>query len=144
MTLSTRIKILNIATALLLLAFAPILALSPLPGFDPVLQAFLSLARLDAVQPQVSEPGARLVTAICGGVLLGFGLLIWQVTSRVYAHDPDAGRAILLPAILGWYVLDSIGSILAGAWFNAVLNTLFAACFLVPLLWPGARTNRTR
>ena len=135
MTHQTRVKILKLASILLLIAFAPVMAFSVLPPADWVAQHFLSLARLDVSQPYLTDPGGRLVSAILGGVLLGLGISIWQVVSLVYARDPVTGRAILLPTILGWYVLDSAGSILADAWFNAVLNTVFAACFLVPLLW---------
>ena len=135
MTLQTRILIMKIATVGLLLAFGPILALSVWAPADAVLQWFLGLARLDSTHPQLSEPGGRLITAICGGIVTGLGIVLWQVTTRIYAKDPALGRSIILPAILGWYVVDSTGSVLAGAWFNAVLNTMFAACFLVPLLW---------
>lgn len=143
MTLTTRVTALKIATFVLLIAFGPLLAFSTLPPADVALQSFLSLALLDGAQLHLTEPGGRLITAICGGIVTGFGICLWQVITRVYARDPAAGRAIMLPAILAWFVLDSAGSILAGAWFNAVLNTVFVACFLLPLLWPSVRATPT-
>ncbi len=75
----------------------------------------------------------RVLGAISGGLLIGMGLMVWQITTRIYAHDPATGSAIILWGIWGWYLTDSAGSILAGAWFNAVLNTGFLLMFVLPI-----------
>ncbi len=140
MTLTTRVSILKCATFFLMIAFGPLMAFSVLAPADWVVQNFLSLALLDSAQPHLTEQGGRLIIAVAGGILAGFGVLIWQVVTKVYAKDQSTGRAILLPAILAWFLLDSAGSVAAGAWFNAVLNIGFVACFLVPLLWKQAES----
>ncbi|MEZ5913147.1 MAG: excinuclease ABC subunit A [Paracoccaceae bacterium] len=96
---------------------------------------FLDLAflPLDGAQAMMDD-AARLTTAISGGLLFGFAVMAWQVTREVYRRDQAAGRRILLPAIIGWFVVDGSGSLAAGAPFNVVLNTAFLALFLVPLL----------
>lgn len=75
----------------------------------------------------------RVLGAISGGLLIGMGLMVWQITTRLYAHDPALGGSIILWGIWGWYLTDSAGSVLAGAWFNAVLNTGFLLMFVMPI-----------
>ncbi len=103
-----------------------------------ILDALFDLAFLpiDANQA-VNSDSAWLLTAITAGILVGWGEMIYLVTTRVYATDPSTGRAIILPAILAWYVVDSTGSVLSGGWFNAVMNLGFLALFLVPLIAPA-------
>ncbi|WP_005666192.1 hypothetical protein [Tritonibacter mobilis] len=49
-------------------------------------------------------------------------------------QNPTLARRILIPALLAWYLPDSLGSMLSGAGFNVVMNTVFLAMFMVPLL----------
>ena len=60
--------------------------------------------------------------------------MMWQLTERIYAADHTAGKTIILPGIITWFVIDGIGSALAGAPFNAVVNVIFLAMFAVPIL----------
>ncbi|KIC22611.1 hypothetical protein [Leisingera sp. ANG-Vp] len=99
---------------------------------------FLDLAFLPLDSGQQLRPGAAsLMTAISGGLMCGFCVLIYLVTKHVYTENPSLGRRLLLPALLAWYIPDSLGSFAAGAWFNTVMNTALLALFLVPLLMPG-------
>ncbi len=90
---------------------------------------------IDGTQSMASAE-TRLITGIAGGLMVGFGELLWLISTRVYAKDAGLGRRLILPGILGWFLVDSLGSILAGATLNAVFNTGFLAVFLIPLLWP--------
>ena len=143
MTLTTRVSILKWSALILMIAFGPVLALSAIEPFGSLTHWFIMLARLETGQVYLSEPGGVLMAAILGGILTGFGVCMWQVTSKVYARDPVLGRSIMLPAIVTWFVIDGVGSVLAGAWFNVVLNSVFLACFLTPLLWPWPQGVRT-
>ncbi len=104
-----------------------------------LVESFLDLAHqpIDSGQP-IDTDAARLLNAILGGILVGFGTLIWRVADKVLRNDFVLGQSILLPALIGWFICDSLGSILAGAWFNAVLNAVIVAVLLVPLLWKRA------
>lgn len=77
---------------------------------------------------------AWLWTAISGGVLVGWGLLFWLVTTQLYVSDPTIGRRIILPSILAWFLVDGSGSVIVGAWFNVVMNSGFLALFALPVL----------
>ncbi|MEO1089700.1 MAG: excinuclease ABC subunit A [Pseudomonadota bacterium] len=109
-----------------------------------LLHRFVDLAFLpvDGAQNVASDP-AWLMTAISGGVLAGWGVMAWLVTTRVFAHEPSAGKAIILPSLLVWFVIDGAGSILVGAWFNMVMNTAFLLMFAVPVLSLTPRPGAT-
>ncbi|MEQ8602791.1 MAG: hypothetical protein RIB45_05685 [Marivibrio sp.] len=84
--------------------------------------------------PAAFGPDAGLLAAIAGGLMVGWGWTVYLVGARVFPRDPALARALLLPGILAWFVADGIGSVLAGAWFNAVLNVGFLALLAAPLL----------
>jgi len=75
----------------------------------------------------------RLALAIGGGVMLGWGLMIWQLAGDALERAPDAVRAIIRSSVLGWFVVDSAGSIAAGAALNVLPNLVFLALFLIPM-----------
>ncbi|MCP4318892.1 MAG: hypothetical protein GY789_23575 [Hyphomicrobiales bacterium] len=86
--------------------------------------------------PGELTPQARLLWAISGGMLAGWGVLLWQVITHIYAHNPALGRSMILASIGTWFVLDSTGSIAAGAPMNALFNVGFLALYAVPLWRP--------
>ena len=81
-----------------------------------------------------SATETRLLLAIGGGLMVGWGEMLWLVTTLVYRNDPALGRKLILPAILAWFVIDSAGSVLAGVGLNAILNVSFLVIFGMPLL----------
>jgi hypothetical protein len=81
----------------------------------------------------VDTQTARLLAAIGGGVMFGWGLLLWQLTTQLLPKDPVLAAALIRTSIVAWFVLDSICSVLAGAYLNVVLNLGFLVMFLVPL-----------
>lgn len=80
-------------------------------------------------------PETRLLMAIVGGLTAGIGAAIWMISKHFYAEHPVLGRKIMLTFILIWFVVDSVGSVLAGAWFNAVLNSGLLVAMILPLIW---------
>ncbi|MGR3759589.1 excinuclease ABC subunit A [Roseobacteraceae bacterium NS-SX3] len=131
---STSVRWLKTA-ALLSAAFGLFLVLALATPLAHVLNLFLDLAFLPLDGGEALTVGpASLMTAISGGLLCGFCVLIYLVAEHIYAADPALGRRLLIPALLAWYIPDSLGSLAAGAWFNVVMNTAFLALFLLPLL----------
>lgn len=80
----------------------------------------------------------RLLLGILGGITFGWGVMIWQLAGAPLARDPALIRPIIRTGVLCWVVVDSIGSLLAGAPLNVAANLILAATFLVPL-YRGAR-----
>lgn len=134
MTHAAAVRMLK-TVSILSAAFGLAMVLALAAPLDAVLGLFIDLAFLPVDGAQVLTPGtASLMTAISGGLMCGFCVLIYLVTDHVYSADPALGRRLLIPALTAWYLPDSLGSLAAGAWFNAVMNTLFLALFLVPLM----------
>ncbi|NDW47558.1 excinuclease ABC subunit A [Ruegeria sp. PrR005] len=128
-----------IATALFGLAMFATVALDQRAVFEMFLD--LAILPIDGAD-RLDTPTARLLTAISGGLLTGLGVMIWQVVRDVYARDPETGGRIILRGVLAWFVIDSAGSVLAGAAFNVLMNSGFLALFLVPLF--GRRAQGTQ
>ena len=90
--------------------------------------------------PASTAPEIRLLWGILAGLLCGWGLLLWQIATRLVPRDPELARSLILTSIVTWFVIDSAGSVLAGAPVNALLNVGFLLLFIVPL----SRGRQTR
>ncbi len=78
---------------------------------------------------------AKMTTAIVGGLFSGIGTMLLLIVAPAIEQS---NRAIVLAAtytLLIWFVVDGIGSALAGAPLNIVSNSIFLAAYLVPMLW---------
>lgn len=128
------IRWLKIACAITI-GFGVLMVVAVIPALSAPASMLLDLVFLpvDGAQ-QLADPGARLLSAISGGVLIGWGVLIWQLASKLYAREPMLVRGLIITSILSWFVFDSTGSILAGAPLNAVFNVGFLVLFIVPVL----------
>ncbi|NJM83823.1 MAG: hypothetical protein HC844_16445 [Tabrizicola sp.] len=80
---------------------------------------------------------ARLLYAIAGGVLVGWGWLIWQLAGDAIVRNPDGIRMLIRQSVMAWFAVDGIASLLAGAPLNLVGNLVFLALFLIPTALPG-------
>ena len=85
-----------------------------------------------------TTPEARLLYAILGGVLTGWSWMIWRLAGAAMANAPEVTRSIIRQSVLVWFVVDSTGSVLAGAPWNVPANCIFLAMFLIPMLMHGA------
>ncbi|PSL20621.1 excinuclease ABC subunit A [Shimia abyssi] len=124
------------------IGFGLLMFLSILLGLEPAFAWFLDLAHLplDGTQGFASD-SELLLGAICGGLLAGFGVVMWRITIDVYAKHPALGARIIKAGIVTWFLIDSTGSVLAGAWFNVVLNSGFLALFMLPLFLSNMATS---
>lgn len=103
-------------------------------GFHGIVGWFMDLTHLplDGAQ-SFGGDSEKVLAAIGGGLMVSLGVVTWQVTIRVYANDPEAGASIISWGVWSWYVVDSAGSFVAGAWFNVVMNTGFLLMFVLPI-----------
>ena len=85
-------------------------------------------------------PELRLLSALAGGFLVCWGVLIWCLQAWVYDAAPEGVRRAVLAGLLAWCVLDSAGSVAAGAPMNAVFNTALLLVAVGPL-WRPARED---
>jgi hypothetical protein len=79
----------------------------------------------------------RFLSALTGGFLLGWGVMIWCLSAWVYDKAPEAVRKSVLVGTLSWFVLDSAGSIASGNASNAFFNILVLLLAVGPLWRPA-------
>lgn len=119
--------------ALSLVPFGLIIALGahPLTAVPVALATDLLFWPLDGGQTLV-DPQARLYSGISGGLCAGLGLMLWMLARDTAIDSRHLARLTVAP-VLTWFVIDSVGSTVAGAPLNALVNALFVALLFVPL-----------
>jgi hypothetical protein len=125
-------------TAVVVGSFAPVFFLGTMEATSEPARFTLDLISwpLDGLTTY-SSPDTRFLSAILGGFMLGWGVLIWCLSSMVYDHAPEGVRKSVLIGVLCWFVLDSSGSIASGNASNAFFNTLLLLLAVGPLWWPA-------
>lgn len=121
-------------TALVVGAFGPVFSLgSMVPTSAPARWTLDLLAwRLD--RPSSFEPAnLRLLSAVTGGFLLGWGVMIFALARWVHPLAPEPVRRTVLASLLAWFVLDSTGSIASGHPSNAAFNVIVLLVAVGPL-----------
>lgn len=127
-------------TAVVVGSFGPVFFLGTmLPASEPARWTLDLLSwPLDGGQSYAS-PDTRFLSALTGGFLLGWGVMIWCVSVWVYDSAPEAVRRAVLAGLLAWFFLDSAGSIASGNASNAFFNILVLLLAVGPL-WRPARS----
>ncbi|MEI7973999.1 MAG: hypothetical protein WCH11_06495 [Bdellovibrio sp.] len=123
-------------SAILVASFGPICFLGSIPGFSEPARWTLDLLSWPIDGMQVYDPTTRFMSAILGGFLFGFGVMIWCLSIWVYDKAPDAVRKSVVVGLCSWFVLDSAGSILSGNASNAFFNVFILIAFVGPLWVP--------
>ncbi len=88
---------------------------------------------MDGAPASFDEP-TRAMNAISGGVMFGWGLMMFALSSGPVAEGSRGAVAAMLYGVVGWFVVDSTASVAAGIPYNLVLNVSFLVLFLPPLL----------
>lgn len=89
------------------------------------------------------SPDTRFLSALTGGFLLGWGVMIWCLSTWVYDIAPEAVRRTVLAGLLSWFFLDSAGSIASGNTSNAFFNVLVLLLAAGPLWRPVEEKTAT-
>jgi hypothetical protein len=126
-------------TAVIVGSFGPVFALGSMVATSAPARLTLDLLGWRLDRPSSFEPtNIRLLSAVTGGFLLGWGVMIWCLSEWLYPVAPEATRRTVLVSVLSWFVLDSTGSILSGHPSNAVFNGVVLLLAVGPL-WRPAR-----
>lgn len=128
-------------TAIVVGSFGPIFFLGTMASASEPARLTLDILSwpLDGLQTYAS-PDTRFLSALTGGFLFGWGVMIWYLSIWVYDAAPEAVRRTVLTGILAWFVLDSAGSIASGTTSNAVFN-VFVLLLAVGPLWLPVRES---
>ena len=133
MTQETTIGWLKFGSALTIF-FGALIAAATVPALSGPVQflADFIFFPLDGLQSVAAEE-TRLINAIGGGVMVGWGVMLWMVSTQLYPKEPVLAGKIIMSSIIVWFVIDSTGSVLAGAPLNALGNVSFLLIFCLPL-----------
>jgi hypothetical protein len=125
-------------TAFVVGSFGPVFFLGTMPATAEPARFTLDLLSwpLDGATTYAS-PDVRFLSALTGGFLLGWGVLIWYLSEWVYDKAPEPTRRAVLTGVLSWFVLDSSGSITSGNASNALFNVLVLLLAVGPLWIPA-------
>jgi hypothetical protein len=107
-------------------------AATPMTAGPTQFLADLIFFPIDGAQ-DISPPETRLISAIGGGVMAGWGVLLWMLSTQLFPINQALAARLIITSIVTWFVIDSTGSIIAGAPLNAAFNLSFLLIFCVPL-----------
>jgi hypothetical protein len=129
-------------TALVVGSFGPIFFLGTMLPTSELARWTLDLLSwpLDGAQTYTA-PTIRFLSALTGGFLLGWGVMIWCLSAWVYDAAPEMVRRAVLTGLLSWFILDTAGSIASGNASNAFFNILVLLLAVGPL-WRPANDTR--
>lgn len=125
-------------TAIVVASFGPVFFLGTMAATMEPARLTLDLLSwpIDGATTYAS-PDTRFLSALTGGFLIGWGVMIWLLSIWVYDKAPEAVRKTVLIGILTWFVFDSSGSIASGNASNALFNVLVLLLAVGPLWRPA-------
>lgn len=82
------------------------------------------------------HPDTRFLSALTGGFLFGWGVMVGCLSAWVYDLAPEAVRRTVLLGLCAWFCLDSAGSLASGNASNVFFNVLVLATLAGPLWIP--------
>jgi len=126
-------------TAIVVGSFGPVFFLGTmLPTSEPARWTldFLSWP-IDGIQTY-EAPTTRFLSALTGGFLTGWGVMVWCLQKWVYDLAPEPVRKAVLAGIVSWFLVDSTGSIASGNASNAVFNVVVLLIAIGPLWKPAS------
>ncbi|MCU0419720.1 MAG: hypothetical protein MUC38_08685 [Cyclobacteriaceae bacterium] len=125
-------------TAIVVGSFGPVFFLGTMISTSEPARWTLDLLSfpIDGVQ-NYEATTTKFLSALTGGFLLGWGVMIWCLSSWVYDKAPEPIRKTVLISLLSWFVLDSLGSITSGNPSNAFFNIIILLVAVGPLWKPA-------
>lgn len=128
-------------TAFIVGSFGPVFFLGTMAATAEPARLTLDILSwpVDGMQTFTS-PDTQFLSALTGGFLFGWGVMIWCLSAWVYDAAPEAVRRTVLTGIIAWFVLDSAGSFASGNSSNVLFNVLVLLLAVGPL-WRPAKSE---
>jgi len=126
-------------TAISIIAYAILFFLGTLKQTRKAIETVLDISSWPMDQLQNYNANSTVfLSALLGGILFGWGILIWFLSTKIYDLAPERTRKIVLISIVSWFVIDGLGSILSGNSYNVIANILLLLVLAGPL-WKRAK-----
>jgi hypothetical protein len=134
-----------LVTAFVVGVFGPVFSLGALTATSEPARWSLDLLSwpVDGAQ-SYDFPTIRFLSAMTGGFLVGWGVMILCLRAWVYDTAPDGVRRCVVGGALAWFVLDSAGSIASGNPSNAAFNIAVLLIAIGPLWRPALHANESQ
>lgn len=117
---------------------APILFLGSMAATMEPARLMLDIISWPLGTVTLAAQETRFLSAITGGFLLGWAVMIWCLRAWVYDAAPEGVRKSVLIGCLAWFFLDSAGVIASGTPINVLFNIVVLLMAVGPL-WRPAR-----
>ena len=125
-------------TAIVVGSFGPIFFLGTMEGtMEPARWTLDILSWPVDGGTTYDSPDVRFLSALTGGFLLGWGVLIWCLSSWVYDKAPEFVRRSVLISMMSWFVLDCCGSVASGNPSNVLFNLAILLLAVGPMWRPA-------
>lgn len=130
--------------AIVVASFGPVFFLGSIPDLTEPARLTLDLLSwpIDGATTYQS-PDTQFLSALTGGFLLGWGVLIWCLSGTVYDVAPEGVRRSVLASLISWFILDSAGSAMSGNESNVLFNVLILVVASGPLWVPSRKSDKT-
>ena len=127
-------------SAIVIAGFGPVLFLATMPEHNEMARWSLDFLTwpLDGF-PSYESKEIAFLSALTGGFLLGWGVMVWCLSTWVYDLAPEGVRKSLVVGACAWFILDSAGSIASGYSVNAYFNVVVLLLIVGPMWVPAKR-----
>lgn len=124
-------------TAIVIASFGPVFFLSTMIGTAGPSRITLDILSwpLDTLHDFEAQT-TRFLSALTGGFLFGWGVMVWALSGDAYDAAPEAVRKAVLTGLLAWFCLDSAGSVASGTWPNVFFNIIVLLAAVGPMWRP--------
>jgi hypothetical protein len=135
MSKTTALSILKIAIVINMIAGGLAIAAGSHPSIAGIANLFFDTVIWPFDGAQTFDNAiARLAAAIGGGGFFGWGIATWMIVTHLAPRDPALARKLILTSVSAWFCVDSLGSLLAGAPVNALVNIIIWLSICVPAM----------
>jgi hypothetical protein len=83
----------------------------------------------------LSASETRFLSALTGGFLFGWGVMIFCLARWAFDLAPDQVRRCVVTGLCAWFLLDSAGSLASGHPSNVWFNVIVLLMAVGPLWW---------
>lgn len=140
-TSQTAHKAYLLVTAVVVGSFGPVFFLATMDGGGGVARWTLEFLNGPGGDAESFADGTtQFLSALTGGFLFGWGVMIFCLRRWVYDLAPEGVRRSVVVGLMAWFVLDTAGSIASGTPWNAFFNVMVILLAVGPL-WRPARAR---